>query len=62
MTDASFTAAGYAIMIEDDSNQELKSRRKTYAPIALWSKTFNALQLKMPIYAEVCLAIHFAFS
>ena len=50
MTDASFTAAGYAIMIEDDPNQKLQSRRKTYAPIAFGSKTFNPTQIKMSIY------------
>ena len=62
MTDASFTAAGYAIMIEDDPNQKLQSRRKTYAPIAFGSKTFNQTQLKMSIYAKDFLAIYFAFS
>ena len=49
MTDASFTAAGYAIMIEDDPNQKLQSRRKTYASIAFGSKTFNPTQIKMSI-------------
>ena len=34
MSDASFTAAGSAIMIEDDPQQKLQSKRKTYAPIA----------------------------
>ena len=62
MTDASFTAAGYAIMIEDDPNQKLQSRRKTYAPIAFGSKTFNATQIKMSIYAKKFLAINFSFS
>ena len=62
MTDASFTAAGYAIMIEDDPNQKLQSRRKTYAPIAFGSKTFNPTQIKMSIYANEFLAIYFAFS
>ena len=62
MTDASFTAAGYAIMIEDDPNQKLQSRRNTYAPIAFGSKTFNPTQLKMSIYAKEFLAIYFAFS
>ena len=62
MTDASFTAAGYAIMIEDDPNQELQSRRKAYAPVAFGSKTFNPTQLKMSIYAKEFLAIYFAFS
>ena len=65
MTDASFTAAGYAIMIEDDPGQKLQSRRKTYAPIApiaFGSKPFNPTQLKMSIYAKEFLAIYFAFS
>ena len=62
MTDASFTAAGYAIMLEDDPDQKLQYRRKTYAPIAFGSKTFNPTQLKMSIYAKEFLAIYFAFS
>ena len=62
MSDASFTAAGYAIMIEEDPQQKLQSKRKTYAPIAFGSKTFNPTQLKMSIYAKEFLAIFFAFS
>ena len=62
MTDASFTAAGYAIMIEDDINQKFQSRRETYAPIAFDSKTFNLTQIKMSIYANEFLTIHFAFT
>ena len=61
MSDASFTAAGYAIMIEDDPNQKLQSKRKTYAPIAFGSKTFNPTQTKMSIYAKEFLPIYFAF-
>ena len=61
MSDASFTAAGYAIMFEDDPQQKLQSKRKTYAPIAFGSKTFNPTQLKMSIYAKEFLAIFFAF-
>ena len=57
MTDASFTAAGYAIMIEDNPNQKFQSRRKTYAPIAFGSKTFNPTQLRMSIYAKEFLAV-----
>ena len=34
MTDASFTAAGYAILTEDDPNQKYSSVKKSYAPIA----------------------------
>ena len=61
ISDASFTAAGYAIMIEDDPQQNLQSKRKTYAPIAFGSKTFNPTQLKMSIYAKQFSAIIFAF-
>ena len=60
MSGASFTAAGYAIMIGDNLNQKLQSRRKTYAPIAFGSKTFNPTQTKMSIYAKEFLSIYFA--
>ena len=51
MTDASFTAAGYAILTEDDPNQKYTSVKKSYAPIAYGPKTFTPSQLKMSIYA-----------
>ena len=34
MTDASFGAAGYAVLIEVDPNQKFSSLRKSYAPVA----------------------------
>ena len=49
MSHASFTAAGYAIMIEDDPQQVLQSKRKTFAPKAFGSKTFHPTQLKVSI-------------
>ena len=52
MTDASFQAAGYAVLIEDDPNQKYTSTRKTYAPIAYGSKTYSPSQIKMSIYAK----------
>ena len=61
MTDASFQAAGYAVLIEDDPNQKYTSTRKTYAPIAYGSKTYSPSQIKMSIYAKEILAIHMAF-
>ena len=61
MTDASFTAAGYAILTEDDPNQKYTSVKKSYAPIAYGSKTFTPSQLKMSIYAKEFLAIYYAF-
>ena len=41
MTDASFRSAGYALMIEDNPDQKIQSKRKTYAPIAFASKVFS---------------------
>ena len=61
MTDASFTAAGYAILTEDDPNQKFTSVKKFYAPIAYGSKTFNPSQPKMSLYAKEFLAIYYAF-
>ena len=56
MTDASFQAAGYAVLIEDDPNQKYTSTHKTYAPIAYGSKTYSPSQTKMYIYAKEFLA------
>ena len=41
MTDASFQTTEYAVLIEDDPNQEFTSTRKTYASAAYGSKTFT---------------------
>ena len=59
MTDASFGAAGYAVLIEDDPNQKFTSLRKSYAPVAYGSKTNQ--KIKKSIYAKELLAIYFAF-
>ena len=61
MTDASFQAAGYAVLIEDNPNQKYTSTRKTYPPIAYGSKTYSPSQIKMSIYAKEFLAIYMAF-
>ena len=61
MTDASFTAAGYAVLIEDDPLEKYTSTRKAYPPVSYGSKTFSPAQLKMSIYAKKFLAIFFAF-
>ena len=61
MTDASFRSAGYALMIEDNPDQKLQSKRKTYAPVAFGSKIFSPAQLKISIYSKEFLAIYMAF-
>ena len=60
VSDASYTAAGYAIMIEDAPNQKLQPKRKTYAPVVFGSKSFNSTQTKMSINAKEFFSINFA--
>ena len=61
MTDASFRSAGYALMIEDNADQKIQSKRKTYAPVAFGSKIFSPAQLKMFLYSKDIFAIYMAF-
>ena len=61
MTDASFRNAGCALIIEDNPDQKIQSKRKTYAPVAFGSKIFSPAQLKMSIYSKEFLAIYMAF-
>ena len=61
MSDASFGAAGYAVLFENDPSQKFTSLRKPYAPVAYGSKPFTPAQNKMSIYAKEFFAIYFAF-
>ena len=61
MMDASFRSAGYALMIEYNPDQEIQSKRKTYAPVAFGSKILSRAQLKMSIYSKEILANFMAF-
>ena len=61
MTNASFRSAGYALMIEDNPDQKIQSKRKTYAPVPFGSKIFSPAQLKMSLYSKEFLAIYMVF-
>ena len=61
MTDASFRASGYALMIEEENDKKLISKKKTFAPVAFGSKIFSPAQLKMSIYCKEFLASYRAF-
>ena len=61
MTDANFRSAGYALMIEDNPDQKVQSKRKTYVPVAFGKKIFSPAQLKMSIYSKEFLAIYVPF-
>ena len=60
-TNASFRSAGYALMIEDNPDKKIQSKRKTYAPVAFGPKFFSPAQLKISIYSKEFLAIYMAF-
>ena len=60
LTDASFRRAGYALMIEENSDQKIQSIRKTYAPVAFVSNVFSPAQPKMSIYSKEFLEIYMA--
>ena len=47
MTDASYRSAGYALIVEDNLDQKIQSKRKTYAPVTFGSNFFSPAQLKM---------------
>ena len=57
MTDASIRSAGYALMIEDNSDEKIQSKRKTHALVAFGSKIFSPAQMKMSIYSKEFLAL-----
>ena len=61
MTDASFRASGYALMIEEENDKKLNSEKKTFAPVAFGSKVLSPAQLKVSIYCKEFLAIYHAF-
>ena len=61
ITDVSFTSAGYAFMIEDSPDQQIQSKRKTYAPLAFRPKTFSLGQLKRSLFSKKFLATYMAF-
>ena len=61
MTDASFRASGYALMIEEDNDKKINSKKKMFAPVAFGSKVFSPTQLKISIYCKEFLAIYHAF-
>ena len=60
VTDASTRNAGYAL-IGVIPDQNIQSKRKTYAPVAFGSKIFSPAQLKMSIYSKEFLAYYMAF-
>ena len=61
MTDASFRASCYELMIEEDKDKKLKSKKNIFAPVAFGSKVFYPAQIKMPIYCKEFLAMYHAF-
>ena len=61
ITDASFRSAVYSLTIEDNPDQKIQWKRKTYAPVAFGSKVLSPAHLKMSICSKEFLAIYMAF-
>ena len=61
MTDASFRASGYALLIEENDERKLLAKKKSFAPVAFGSRVFSPARLKMSIYCKEVLAIYNAF-
>ena len=61
MTDASFRASGYALLIEEENDKKVNSKKKTFAAVAFGSKVLSPAQLKMSIYCKEFLANYHAF-
>ena len=57
MKNTSFRSAGYALMIAENPDQKIQSKRKTYAPAAFGWKNFSPAQLKKSMYSKEFLAI-----
>ena len=53
MTEASFRSAGYALMIEDNPDQKIQSKRKTYATVAIGSKFSPLHNLRWPYTQKI---------
>ena len=51
MTDASFRSVGYSLMIEDNPDQKIQSKSKTYAP---WRLAQNFLWIKIGCQLQKC--------
>ena len=60
MTNASFRASGYALMIEENVEWKLLSK-KTFAPVAFGLRVFSPALLRMSIYCKDFLAIYHVF-
>ena len=60
LTDASFRSGGYALMVEDNPDQKIQLKRKTYYHVAFGSNIFSHAQLKMCIYSEELLTLYMA--
>ena len=61
LTDASFCAAGFVLMIEDYLTDQSGKTHKSYIPVSFGFKNFTPTFLKLSLYARESLAVHFAF-
>ena len=61
MSDASFYATGFVLMIEHYIRDQTSKPMETYVPVLFGHKLLGPIQLKYSSYATDFLAVHFAF-
>ena len=61
VSDASYYAAGYFLLIEDYHDHSLNPNEKTYVPVAFGSHLFSPAHLKHSIFVKEFLSVYFAF-
>ena len=61
VSDASFYAAGYILLIEYYHDHSLNPNEKTYAPVAFGSNLFSPAHLKHSIFVKESLSVYFEF-
>ena len=61
VSDASFYAAGFILLIEDYHEQSKNADEKSYAPVAFGSHLFSPAELKFSIYVKEFLSIKLTF-
>ena len=50
MADASLRSAGYALIVDDNPDEKIQSKKETFTPVAFGSKKFSPALLKISIY------------
>ena len=54
-------SADYALMVEENPDQKIQSKKKNFEHVAIGSKIFSPAHFKMSIHSKEFLAFYIAF-